>query len=440
MTVSTSTATDTSLLPTLQRVFPSVSSYQTLETINQASAIGYILKLSHNDSDHDAPTEIFLKQVLASRYVSTKKDWPDLRRSLLYARTEARFYQEFAPLLREKNQFTAIPKVYLAEYELTDWIAENETGHLHQADPSVVKEDLPDAEHRGGTVILECISPDRFYQESPLTIPQCHASLTAVAQLHAAAWQDVPLLEKAEQRLSLCSFHLSMRNPKELTGIIQAWDHFCSQFGNDLRMAGVWNDDSVANMGARVAAVAEYVSEQVSVAKACDPYATLVHGDYKSMNVFLPVAEKGRDSAVLVDFASVGVGLGVSDVAMHIHHAVLPQDLDTNGGEDGLLRHYWQTLQDCLTDGAAREAFTWEVALRQYQFAVVDYFRFFLGRFWRSSTPESMHKLRNNKNTNFINRSIPAAVAFVARVEKYLAVVEDEYNNNNNKKQQTGEL
>jgi hypothetical protein len=38
-------------------------------------------------------------------------------------------------------------------------------------------------------------------------------------------------------------------------------------------------------------------------------------------------------AALLVNYASTGVGLGMSDVAMHLHHAVLPEDL-ANGGEE----------------------------------------------------------------------------------------------------------
>jgi hypothetical protein len=50
------------------------------------------------------------------------------------------------------------------------------------------------------------------------------------------------------------------------------------------------------------------------------------------MNVFLP-HDVVNGKTLLVDYASTGVGLGMSDVAMHLHHAVLPEDL-ANGGEE----------------------------------------------------------------------------------------------------------
>jgi hypothetical protein len=54
----------------------------------------------------------------------------------------------------------------------------------------------------------------------------------------------------------------------------------------------------------------------------------------------------------------------------------------------------------------------------------VDYFRFFLGRFWNTATPESFTKKSQSKNTALINRDVDAAFAFLERVETYVAEVE----------------
>lgn len=427
------------LLPDLQRVFPAVLNYEIRQTIEQASATGYVVNLvthSEDAANPPPPQQVFVKQVVASRYLNTKKDWPDLRRSMLYTRTEARLYREIAPLLLQHNPHltTALPKVYLADYNLIDWISEDEvtTDPLSDDAASRKKEDLPSPGERGGILILEYLPSDRYFQDSPLTIQQCHKTLRAIAQLHAAAWQcPEDVLVPAEKRLSRCSFHLSLRNPKELVGMEAAWEHFSEQFHDELYAAMPWMHTEVdrAHLGRRVKQIAQYVSNQVTVS-ARQSFATLVHGDYKAMNVFLPINESD-DQAVLVDFASVGVGLGMSDVAMHVHHAIRPEDLDSDDGEDRLVRVYWRTLTELLKerDSTLSEAYSWDIALRHYHFAVVDYFRFFLGRFWKSSTKESMSKLRDNKNTNLVNRSVPAAVAFVVRVERYLTVVEAEMNN-----------
>jgi hypothetical protein len=122
----------------------------------------------------------------------------------------------------------------------------------------------------------------------------------------------------------------------------------------------------------------------------------------------------------------------MSDVAMHIHHAVVPEDL-ANGGEETLVRYYWQCLQDALVMSSQNQeqqhqqrAYPWEVAWRHYKLAVVDYGRFFVARMWKNTTPDTMLKKKDNANVNLINRSPAAAMAFIERLDRYLSEVEAE--------------
>lgn len=141
------------------------------------------------------------------------------------------------------------------------------------------------------------------------------------------------------------------------------------------------------------------------------------------MNVFLP-RDDGEKRPILVDFASTGIGFGMSDVAMHVRHAIRPEDLE-KGQEEEIVRRSWEYLQTLSVDSE----YPWETAWRHYNLAVIDYARFFIGRMWKNATPEAMHKRRDNKNVNLINRSIPAAMAFVRNVEAYLTEIEQESNN-----------
>lgn len=442
----------TSFLPTLKHAFPTAVSCDILDTIVQANAQGFKLQVHLQPSnEEDDPNDdndqnnikssvvnVFWKQVRASDYVSVKNDWSDLRRTLLYARTETRFYQEVLPRLQAKHASLVqhlTPTVYHAEYTLEPWIPEDERATA-LACPQIDKDTLPDPKSKGGCLILECMDATKYYQDSPLTIEECQHCLHAVARLHAAAWQDVDLLTFAEERLSKASFHLRMRNPKELAGIERTWQDFVQAFELPLQDCGLWQVTSFQQMGQRMARLAEYVSDQVSP-QPTDRYATLIHGDYKSMNVFLPQKQQcavsnyddlptndiADDHAVLVDFASTGVGLGMSDLAMHIRHAVLPEHLQ-NGGEEALVRYYWEYL---CTHISGETQYPWEDAWRHYRLAVVDYFRFFLARMWKGATPATLAKKRDNKNVNLINRNIPAAIAFLQKVHEYLAEVEKEY-------------
>eukprot|EP00977_Amphora_coffeiformis_P000191 scaffold54_cov158-Amphora_coffeaeformis.AAC.5 len=342
-----STSADTSthyLLSSLRKAFPTVQSYEVVTTIVQSNAKGFILNLVDKQNPDTTPSQVFVKLVEVSEYVPVKKDWPDLRRTLMYARTEERFYASMQPVLAERG-FHGTPRCYLSESDFAGWIRDDEKA-TDTADPTIDKDALPDPEKKGGLLILDCIPPETHFQDSPLTMDQCRSCLTAVSSLHAAAWQDQTLLERADRELSKASFHLSTRNPKELAGIEESWVGFCEAFSNEMKEAGLADQASIHQyLARRLATVAEQVSRAVSPGPS-EPYATLIHGDYKSMNVFLP--RNKDDPAILVDFASAGCGMGMSDVAMHIHHAVIPEQL-ANGGEEALVKHYWQSLQDSLT-------------------------------------------------------------------------------------------
>ena len=120
-----------------------------------------------------------------------------------------------------------------------------------------------------------------------------------------------------------------------------------------------------------------------------------MHGDYKAMNVFLPPEDSGKD-AVLIDFASTGIGFGAADVAMHLQHAITPADL-VDGGEERLIDGYLAALKAARGPEAAE--YPRELAMRHYTLGVVDYGRFIVGRFWSAATPESFAKKANSPNS-----------------------------------------
>ena len=131
--------------------------------------------------------------------------------------------------------------------------------------------------------------PTQFHQMSPLSPAQAREVLEAAARLHAAAWEDAPTLERAAARLQRHggSFALSARNPKELANLAESWDKFTAAFTPAAR-PGFFGRPEIAALGSRLQAAAPWISAQLSPAPS-GPFATLVHGDLKAMNVFLPV-------------------------------------------------------------------------------------------------------------------------------------------------------
>ena len=93
-------------------------------------------------------------------------------------------------------------------------------------------------------------------------------------------------------------------------------------------------------------------------------------------------------AAILIDFASTGVGLGMADVAMHLVHALVPSDLD-GGGEEALIDGYLAALAAARGVAAVElSPYPRELALRHFRLATCDYGRFIMGRFWAAATPE----------------------------------------------------
>lgn len=467
------------LLPILQQAFSKnvVVGFENIHTVIQANAEGHLVKLKLLIEEEDGTrnstvavhstqplllpsaatttTSAFVKHVDVQQYANTKS-WPDLRRTLMYLRTEVRMYREVMPQLKETVASSdndqsrigavgggAFPHLFDAKYNLDGLLTDEEAATDPAGpEPTDLLSSIIDGNNDngyGGYIVMEAISPDDYYQDSPISLDEAKQTLSAAAALHASAWQNEKLLSMAQNRLSRGSYHLLTRNPKELQGMPQAWDHFKAQFGTAAYDNGKYVElfERCGEMGRRIQSLAEYICTKTSPASS-DLYATLCHGDFKAMNCFLPKKQQKESSrsesssnsnnndrgVIVVDFASTGVGLGMSDVAMHIHHAVRPELL-SNGGEEMLIDHYLTRLNERLKQQQLGP-YPRDVALQHYRLAVADYFRFFLGRFWKSATRETFIQKKDSKNTALINRDVDAAMAFLERVEKYVTMIEVE--------------
>ena len=251
-------------------------------------------------------------------------------------------------------------------------------------------------------------------------------ALEAVANLHAACWEDRPLLARAAERLQRHggAYNLSIRNPKELARIRSNWENFVGTFTpHDPELFAA---PSILSLGERLERWAPWVARQLDATPG-DAHATLVHGDFKAMNVFLPTEGSGG-KAILIDFASTGVGFGMADVSMHLVHAIAPADLDLDGGEEKLIDGYLAALAEKLkaARGADAPEYPRELALRHFRLGVVDYGRFVVGRFWTAATPESFAAKADSPNSGLWNRRVDAALGLVARIDRYLQIFEAE--------------
>ncbi|KAL7463006.1 hypothetical protein ACHAXS_003380, partial [Conticribra weissflogii] len=272
--------------------------------------------LNHNDNNNQLgeeedyeEMELFLKRVRASSYAH--KSWTDMRRTLVYLRTEVRFYNEFVPLLLSSSSSNSssssspeddsnsklhqmIPKCHHASYYLEGLIDESSPATDVRAPPP---ERLSSLLHdRGGHILLRSLSSPSHFQSSPISPRQSLSCLVSLAGLHASSLGDLPLLTLASRRLSPAggSYHLRFRNPRELSDIVSSWEGFRRRFwegmdgdvdscqGEKGRWKGLLEKPSVVNLGRRMRDMAEWVSDELSPGVE-DEWAVIVHGDFKAM-------------------------------------------------------------------------------------------------------------------------------------------------------------
>uniref|UniRef100_A0A6S8A469 Uncharacterized protein n=1 Tax=Aplanochytrium stocchinoi TaxID=215587 RepID=A0A6S8A469_9STRA len=378
----------------------------------QSTAHSGILRLTASDGN---TTEVFLKKVTAS--ASQKREWNDRRRYLVYARTEARFYEEFSHILKHRN--VPIPTLATSKKNLDSVLGDSElSGPVNEEPEAKI------LQHAGCFLFLSCAGR-KLIQESPLSEKMAEIALNTVARLHAAAWEDKELLEKAASRLQRFggSFALSMRNPKEIQKIPGNWKRFSDVFSP--LNPDLFERKGIDQLGTRLVAIAPWVAKQLSVLPD-QRHATLIHGDFKAMNVFLPAEHSNERDGLLIDFASTGVGYGMSDVAMHLSHSVSPEVL-ANGGEERLIASYINALKKVYAErgaGMAMCEYPPSVASLHYKLGVVDYARFVLGRFWGNASPEVFLSKADKPNVTLVNRNAKAALAFVEKTHRCLLELE----------------
>lgn len=90
---------------------------------------------------------------------------------------------------------------------------------------------------------------------------------------------------------------LPARGDREFASMVEYWPTYIQAF-KDLDPDFFAQPSTIA-LAERLAASGRHIATQLSV-KADTPFACLVHGDYKAMNVFL--AKEEKESALLIDF------------------------------------------------------------------------------------------------------------------------------------------
>ena len=357
--------------------------------------------------DQSPPARLFLKKVDAKHMPA--KSVAALRRDLESNRNEARWYKNFSAELLKRG-------VPLLRSPLVD-------ERLDCLDNAAESDHEEETLRQGRMMLLlECVDQASYRQQSPLTPQQANQSLKLLAGFHAAAWEDRGLLEQASQTLHAqgCYWALSRRGEAELRQLQPTWAAYLEAFMS--HAPDLLSKPSIRNLAQRLENVAPWVASQLR-ASPHDDFATLVHGDFKAMNLFLPVDAAGQP--LLIDFQWTGVGYGMADVAMHLSHSVATEAVLSN--EEDMVRMYHTVLVNLLSQrgaAAAAEAFSFETAMHYYTLAFLDYARMVISCFFRDASPESFMARSGNPNVGFVYRNVEASLQYIQMVDRHLATME----------------
>ena len=355
----------------------------------------------------EQPVCLYLKKVIARDMPA--KSAQALRRDLLSNRNEARFYQEFSAEMLARG-------VSLLQAPLVQ-------EHFSCLDATVDGDEEERLREGGMLLLLEC-ADERFMQTSPLSFDQAKVSISLLANFHAAAWEDQSFLGKARSRLHATGSYwmLDRRGRSELQHLQPVWKNYVEAFQS--HAPDLLSKPGISILAERLEKVAVWVAEQLQPSPDKE-FATLMHGDPKAMNMFLPAKDSSK--ALIIDFQWTGVGYGVADVAMHLPHSVHDSAL-RDGGEERLVKLYYDDLMKALERrNLAKprlEAFTFHKAWHLYRLAFVDYARMVMCNFFKGASPEAFQAHAHNPNVGFVYRNVEASLHFVQTLDQHLQYVE----------------
>lgn len=329
--------------------------------------------------------------------------------------------------------------------------------HIPQCYDAQFRPDYEEAIQSKFSFLLEDLSPDDgWYQQWLLHDPtEVRATLKTYAKMHAFFWDgsDFWKNKEAGQEFEEAMWPSGSYVQPQAQGynqwkkVAREWKVKRAKFENISDMA---SKDYWDNLGQRLESVAvecgelahpfadekeEHDEDDTSLSESYRQYRTWTHGDPKSGNLFFRKRkeEEEDDDEVevgLIDFQWSGFGLAATDLA-HFLTSAIHADRLVDGGEETLMRYYYDELQKYLVEyGAYKspkdvlQSFPYATFVEQYETAVLDGCRLIIAYTWdRFTEPVDRHDeegCARTMNKTSYNKSVSNAVWLMSRCDNIL--------------------
>lgn len=149
--------------------------------------------------------------------------------------------------------------------------------------------------------------------------------------------------------------------------------------------------DELRTFGQRLAAAARALDTALRKPRGFVKNRTLLHGDFKTANMFLRPIDDGNSEAAVVDFEFTGPGL----VAVDLAYFLFPDArMDLLGEEAELLRFYHAALEASLDERGAGLGLSLAELEVQYDAARCDFLRHMVARGWAAFSASDVEVMK----------------------------------------------
>ncbi|KAK1845103.1 pig-p domain-containing protein [Colletotrichum chrysophilum] len=291
-----------------------------------------------------------------------------LRKMLSYE-VEQYFYSEIAPKLSDE---VAVAKCIASTRDMTGKPRANELEALMATIITDLRPQFPVAGEK--RLVLNRL--------------QVKAALDWLAKYHSSSWESLPddldrfLLPPLDEQKRRDSGQAPADPKLWLNGGYTYLATRRKEYGSLCRDDySEWNSAFCDPVDGSSKSVAELVADFLTPSGR--PFESYIHGDVKSENLF---TTQPGDKVAFFDFQYAGLGVGTCDLAklftcsvpleMLTQHEDIPDQLPMDQGEKALLEQYRKTLLKERPSGKGPSEYDWDVFVRHWETALVDWCRF----------------------------------------------------------------